>query len=60
MRALVRRVKSAQVVIEGKQPVRSVKVYWCFGITENDAEEQADYLAQKIVKLRILMMIKIN
>lgn len=54
MKAVIQRVKNAQVDIEGKT-VGKIETGFLvlLGITHNDTKEQADYLVKKICNLRV-------
>lgn len=54
MRQLIQRVKEASVTIEGKEVARIGKGFLVLlGVTHEDAEEDLEYLAQKLVKIRL-------
>lgn len=54
MRILIQRVKRASVTIEGKER-REINQGMCvfIGMTHNDNEKKADWLAEKMIGLRI-------
>lgn len=54
MRAVIQRVKNASVVVEG-EPISEIQqgLLVLLGITDEDTQEDVDWLAQKIVNLRI-------
>ncbi|MDR2200056.1 MAG: D-tyrosyl-tRNA(Tyr) deacylase [Deltaproteobacteria bacterium] len=54
MRALIQRVREAEVVTDGEKVAsieRGILVF--LGVKKGDAENNADYLAEKIARLRI-------
>ena len=54
MRQLIQRVKEASVTIEGKEEARIGKGFLVLlGVTHEDTEEDLEYLAQKLVKIRL-------
>lgn len=54
MRIVVQRVKNAKVEVEGKVVGKIDKGFLVLlGVTHNDTEEQADYLAKKLCGLRV-------
>ena len=54
MKIVVQRVKNAQVDVEGKTVGKIDKGFLVLlGVTHNDTEEQADYLAKKLCNLRV-------
>jgi D-tyrosyl-tRNA(Tyr) deacylase len=54
MRQLIQRVKEASVTIEGKEVARIGKGFLVLlGVTHEDTEEDLEYLAQKLVKIRL-------
>lgn len=54
MRQLIQRVKEASVTIEGKVVARIGKGFLVLlGVTHEDTEEDLEYLAQKLVKIRL-------
>ncbi len=54
MRAVVQRVKEAKVEIEGKVVGEISKGLLIFlGVGENDTEKECEYMAHKIINLRI-------
>jgi D-tyrosyl-tRNA(Tyr) deacylase len=54
MRAVVQRVKSSSVIVEGKVVGEIGKgLLVLLGVAKSDTSEDADYLADKIVNLRI-------
>ena len=54
MRAVIQRVKEASVTVDGKVISKIQKgVLVLVGITHNDCEKDADYIAEKIVSARI-------
>jgi D-tyrosyl-tRNA(Tyr) deacylase len=55
MRAVVQRVSEASVRVDGEVAVRiGLGIVVLLGVGQGDAEADADYLADKIVNLRIL------
>ena len=56
MRALIQRTFNSKLSVDGKLVSEIPSGLTIFlGITKGDTDEQADYLAQKIVKLRVFM-----
>ena len=54
MKIVVQRVKNAKVEVEGKVVGKIDKGFLVLlGVTHNDTEEQADYLAKKLCGLRV-------
>ena len=54
MKIVVQRVKNAQVDVEGKTVGKIDKGFLVLlGVTHEDTEEQADYLAKKLCNLRV-------
>ena len=54
MKAIVQRVKKAQVTVENKVIGKiNDGLLVLLGVTHNDTEENADYLVKKIINLRI-------
>lgn len=54
MRQLIQRVKEASVTIEGTEVARIGKGFLVLlGVTHEDTEEDLEYLAQKLVKIRL-------
>ena len=54
MRQLIQRVKETSVTIEGKEVARIGKGFLVLlGVTHEDTEEDLEYLAQKLVKIRL-------
>lgn len=54
MKALIQRVSFASVSVAGKKVSEIKKGLLVFlGVEKNDSEKEADYLAQKIINLRI-------
>ncbi|MBE7091798.1 MAG: D-tyrosyl-tRNA(Tyr) deacylase [Clostridiales bacterium] len=54
MRAVIQRVKEASVTVDGKVISKIQKgLLVLVGITHNDCEKDADYIAEKIVSARI-------
>ena len=54
MRLLIQRVREASVTIEGKEESRIGKgLLVLLGVTHEDTDEDLEYLAQKLLKLRI-------
>ncbi len=54
MKIVVQRVKNAKVEVEGKVVSKIDKGFLVLlGVTHNDTEEQADYLAKKLCGLRV-------
>ena len=54
MRQLIQRVKEASVTIEDKEAARIGKGFLVLlGVTHEDTEEDLEYLAQKLVKIRL-------
>ena len=54
MRQLIQRVQEASVTIEGKEVARIGKGFLVLlGVTHEDTEEDLEYLAQKLVKIRL-------
>lgn len=54
MKLVIQRVKKAQVDVEGKTVGKIEKGYMVLcGITHTDTEKEADYLAKKLVNLRV-------
>ena len=54
MRIVVQRVKNAKVEVEGKVVGKIDKGFLVLlGVTHNDTEEQADYVAKKLCGLRV-------
>lgn len=54
MRILIQRVKEANVKVDGKEVGRINKGFLVFlGITHTDTEKEADYLAKKVINLRV-------
>ena len=54
MKIVVQRVKNAQVDVEEKTVGKIDKGFLVLlGVTHNDTEEQADYLAKKLCNLRV-------
>jgi len=54
LRAVVQRVKKAYVLVDGKEVGRIQKgLCLLVGVAQDDTEEDADYLCEKVVNLRI-------
>lgn len=54
MKIVVQRVKNAQVEVEGKEVGKIEKGFLVLlGVTHSDTKEQADYLVNKLCKLRV-------
>lgn len=54
MRQLIQRVKEASVTIEGREVAHIGKGFLVLlGVTHEDTEEDLEYLAQKLVKIRL-------
>ncbi|MBQ3082560.1 MAG: D-tyrosyl-tRNA(Tyr) deacylase [Alistipes sp.] len=54
MRQLIQRVKEASVSIDGKEVARIGKGFLVLlGVTHDDTEEDLEYLAQKLTKIRL-------
>ena len=54
MRAVVQRVSSASVLVEGKVVGEIAKGFLVFlGVKQGDTEKEAEYIAKKIAKMRI-------
>ncbi len=54
MKIVVQRVKNAQVEVEGKEAGKIEKGFLVLlGVTHSDTKEQADYLVNKLCKLRV-------
>ena len=54
MRLVVQRVSHAEVVVDGETIGKIGKGFMILcGITHNDTEDEADYLAKKVAKLRV-------
>ena len=54
MKIVVQRVKNAQVEVEGKEVGKIEKgFFFLLGVTHSDTKEQADYLVNKLCKLRV-------
>ena len=54
MKIVIQRVKNAKVDVEGKTVVKIEKGFLVLlGVTHDDTEEQADYLAKKLCQLRV-------
>lgn len=55
MKALIQRVTSGKVIIEGKRVGKIGKGYVILlGVKEGDSEKEADFLTEKIVNLRVM------
>ncbi|MBQ2728308.1 MAG: D-tyrosyl-tRNA(Tyr) deacylase [Alistipes sp.] len=54
MRQLIQRVKEASVTIDGREVARIGKGFLVLlGVTHDDTEEDLEYLAQKLTKIRL-------
>ena len=54
MRQLIQRVKEASVSIDGREVARIGKGFLVLlGVTHDDTEEDLEYLAQKLTKIRL-------
>ncbi|MBQ7298022.1 MAG: D-tyrosyl-tRNA(Tyr) deacylase [Alistipes sp.] len=54
MRQLIQRVKEASVSIDGREVARIGKGFLVLlGVTQDDTEEDLEYLAQKLTKIRL-------